>query len=400
MVRRHYCDLSTIFVDFFPSRKPFRKIEHHVCLSFGQDQERAAVAPAAGEKGANHDGVRRGDGGRGGVAGGGGGASSEMPSSTEKPTAPERKGRNAAVKRIAVHLKGARMLVALAPRLDTPTATATAAAVAAAAATLKAKEAKARQAAAAAAGGAAPPDMSASGDSMDEYLNEEQLRDQSPDAEVLPRSWQVLSGAPVYLLRNRGACGTAGRGSVWDIDSLHSGRDDSSPTTQRQHSRRDAPGGWTDEFLYGERGRWRGSDFEGERGGHGAHGSTAGVGAAAGGGAGAWSFERGHEVIRWREITKQPFDLMLFVDNGPDLGSTRILLTMPEYGSEEQDKARREGKRPGGLYICPTMAEYYLLLSVYFGERSLDIFCRLGWVDTRSGWVCCLCWVSTRTRGA
>lgn len=343
---------------------------------FGQGQERGA-----GEKGANHNGARRGDGERGGVAGGG--ASSEMPPSAKKPTASEEKGRDAVVKRIALHLRGARMLVALAPRLDTPTATATAAAVAAAAANLKAKEAKARQTEAAAAGGVTPPDISASGNSIDDYLNEEQLQDQSPDAEVLPRSWQVMSGAPVYLLRSGGACGAASRGSVWDVDSLHSGRDDSSPSAQRQysssHSRRDAPGGWTDEFLYGERGRWRGSDLEGERGGHGAHGSTAGGGAAAGGGdAGAWSFERGHEVIRWREITKQPFDLLLFVDNGPDLGSTRILLTMPEYGSEEQDKARREGKRPGGLYICPTMAEYYLVLSVYFGERSFGSLCRVG----------------------
>lgn len=345
--------------------KHYCKPVHHV-LPFRQDQERAA-----GENGGN-DGARRGDGERGGVAGGGGGGvSSEMPST--EPTPPGEKGRNAVVQRIALHLKGARMLVALAPRLDTPTATATAAAVAAAAATLKAKEAKARQAAAAAAtAGVAPPDVSASGVSIDEYLNEEQLRDQSPDAEVLPRSWQVVSGAPVYL-RSRGACGGASRGSVWDVDSLHSGRDDSSPSAQRQysgsHSRRDAPGCWTDEF--GERGRWHGGDLEGERGEHGAHGSsTAGVGVAAGD-AGAWSFERGHEVIRWREITKQPFELLLFVDNGPDLGSTRILLTMPEYGSEEQDEARREGRRPGGLYICPTMAEYYLVLSVYFGERNL-----------------------------
>ena len=371
----------------FPSRIKYCVLKNcGPCIfSFGQGQE-----SGAGEKGANHDGACRGDGERGGVAGGG--ASSELPPSTKKLTASsEEKGRNAVVKRIAVHLKGARMLVALAPRLDTPTATATAAAVAAAAATLKAKEAKARQAAAAAAaaGGVAPPDISASGSSIDDYLNEEQLRDQSPDAEVLPRSWQVMSGAPVYLLRSRGACGAASRGSVWDVDSLHSGRDDSSPSVQRQysgsHSRRDAPGGWTEEFLYGERGRWRGCDIEGERGGHAAHGSTAGVGSAAGGGTGAWSFERGHEVIRWREITKQPFDLLLFVDNGPDLGSTRILLTMPEYGSEEQDRARREGKRPGGLYICPTMAEYYLVLSVYFGERSLDTFCRVGLVDTTVG---------------
>lgn len=274
------------------------------------------------------------------------------------------------------------MLVVLAPRLDTPTATVTAAAVAAAAATLKAKEAKARQAAAAA-GGVAPPDLSATGGGIDEYLNEEQLRDQSPDAEVLPRSWQVVNGAAVYH-RNRGGCGGAsGRGSVWDVDSLHWGRDDTSPSAHRQfsggaHSRRDVPGGWTDEYLHGERGRRRsGGESEGDKGAHGgahSHGSTAGVGGGTppgGDAASAWSFERGHEVIRWREITKQPFDLLLFVDNGPDLGSTRILLTMPEYGSEEQDKARREGRRPGGLYICPTMAEYFLLLSVYFGELEL-----------------------------
>ena len=43
---------------------------------------------------------------------------------------------------------------------------------------------------------------------------------------------------------------------------------------------------------------------------------------------------------------------------------------MPEYGLEEQEKARREGRMPGGLYICPTMAEYFLLLSVYFGESG------------------------------
>ncbi|CAM9124002.1 unnamed protein product [Laminaria digitata] len=349
-------------------------------------EETKETKAAAGENGGG-GGARRGDGERGGGVGVAGAASSEMPSST-KPTTPEDEfeGRNAVVKRIALHLKGARMLVALAPRLDTPTATATAAAVAAAAATLKAKEAKTRQAAAAAAaGGAAPPDIGAGGARIDDFLNEEQLRDQSPDAEVLPRSWQVVTGAPVYLLRSRGACG-GGRGSVWDVDSLHLGRDESSPSAHRQysgsaHSRRDAHGGWGDETSHGERGRWRGSDLGGERGGHDAHGAAAGFGTGAGaasGEAGAWSFERGHEVIRWREITKQPFDLMLFVDNGPDLGSTRILLTMPEYGSEEQDKARREGRRPGGLYICPTMAEYYLVLSLYFADNYCELDCFYG----------------------
>lgn len=244
---------------------------------------------------------------------------------------------------------------------------------------MKAKEAARQAAAAAAARGVAPPDLSATGGSIDEYLNEEQLRDQSPDAEVLPRSWQVVNGAAVYH-RNRGGCGAAaGRGSVWDVDSYHSVRDESSPSAHRQfsggsHSRRDAPGGWTDEYLHGERGRRRSGESDGDKGAHGgahAHGSTAGVdGGPAAGDSSAWSFERGHEVIRWREITTQPSDVLLFVDYGPDLGSARILLTMPEYGSEEQDEARREGRRPGGVYICPTMAEYFLLLSVYFGERG------------------------------
>lgn len=305
------------------------------------------------------------DGGSG--ATNGGGAPTNTPAGTARATENQR---NALVQRIALHLKGARILVALAPRLDTPTAAVTAAAVAAAAATVKAKEAKDRRAAGAAAG-MATPDNAMNEARIDDYLDEENLRDQSPDAEVLPRGWQITDGAPVYL-RNRSLRGM-NRGSVGGCSSPHyPRRDDGAPQAQRgdgsPYLRRDAQGGAGDGLRFGDRRRRRSGEHEGGGGATNNRSSTD-AGPAAGE-HGDLHSKRGIGQIRWREITKESFDLLLVVDGGAELGSSRTLLAMPEYGSEEQDRARREGRRPGGLYICPTMAEYYLLLSVYFGEGN------------------------------
>ncbi|CAM9839623.1 unnamed protein product, partial [Sphacelaria rigidula] len=59
----------------------------------------------------------------------------------------------------------------------------------------------------------------------------------------------------------------------------------------------------------------------------------------------AWS-ESSSETIRWREITKQPFDLLLLVDTGEELQSARTLLSMPEYGAEDQEIVNGEGRKP------------------------------------------------------
>lgn len=224
------------------------------------------------------------------------------------------------------------MLVALAPRLDTPSAAATAAAVAAAAARVKAKEAKARRDGTNETKGSNKQAVEAS---IDDYLDEENLREQTPDAEVLPRGWNVADGAPVYV-RNHS------RGGInSSSDSPHLDGNSKSGSKRRRRGNR----------RKGER----------ERGPRVASSAEAGT---ADGERGKVRQERNQGHMQWREITKQPFDLILLVDDG-----SRILLAMPEYGPEEQDAARREGRKSGGLYIEPTMAEYYLILSVYFGKR-------------------------------
>lgn len=241
--------------------------------------------------------------------------------------------RNVLVQRIALHLKNAHMLVALAPRLDTPSAAATAAAVAAAAARVKAKEAKARRDGTKGTKGSS---KQAAEVSIDDYLDEENLREQTPDAEVLPRGWNVADGAPVYV-RNHARGGINGGN-----DSPHAGGDGKSGSRRR-------------------RGGNRRKEGERERGPPASSSAEAGT---AGEERGKVREERNQGHMQWREITKQPFDLILLVDDG-----SRILLGMPEYGPEEQEAARREGRKSGGLYIEPTMAEYYLILSIYFGKR-------------------------------
>ena len=316
-------------------------------------------------------------GGAGGTADGTG---SELPTISVVD-----KERNASVLRIALHLKGAHMLVAVASRLDTPTtsAAATAAAAAAAASAAQSKrEAQARRETSAAGGEVSMED---------DFLNDEDEEDaHGPDAEVLPRDWTVANNAPVYL-RNRTAVqhgiGTARESVGRNVNSpfyrrdhtksshnLGPGAGGGSPYTHR-YPREGGLGGGRRLPHYGDRNSGQG----GVGGGHNAakgRGSSAGVGAAGGveGHGESWC-EREHEQpqqqqLRWREITQQSFDLMLLVDTGKELGRPRILLTMPEYGVEDQEKAQREGRMPGGLYICPTMAEYFLLLSVYFGESG------------------------------
>lgn len=298
-----------------------------------------------------------------------------MPQSSAAGKVPNiAKERRASVRRIGIHLKGARILVALATHLDTPTAAATAAAVAAAAATVKEKEANARR--------ATGERATATADTIDEaativdYLDEENLEDQSPDAEVLPRGWEVTDGAPVYP--RKGPTSTSRWNRGWrkeDSCNPFPRHDDTSPYPQRNesspHLRRNTHTGVArgiERSRYDEQRRRRsGGMHEEETRGH----STAGSASAAGAGQKETCSAPDHGQIRWREITKQPFALLLLVDGGEELGRARVLLSMPEYGSEEQDRARREGKRPGGLYICPSMAEYYLLLSVYFGKERM-----------------------------
>ncbi|CAM9678863.1 unnamed protein product, partial [Phaeothamnion confervicola] len=73
---------------------------------------------------------------------------------------------------------------------------------------------------------------------------------------------------------------------------------------------------------------------------------------------------------RWREITEEPFELLLLVDAG--LGHARALLAAPEPTAGEAAARREAGRRPAGLYIQPSLAEYCMLLSVYF-----DNYCEL-----------------------
>lgn len=226
------------------------------------------------------------------------------------------------------------MLVALAPRLDTPSAAVTAAAVAAAAARVKAKEAKARRDGTNERKGS---NKQAAEASIDHYLDEENLREQTPDAEVLPRGWYVADGAPVYV-RNHARGGIS---SSSDSPHLDGNRGS------------------------GSRRRRRGNKSKGERDRGPRVSSSAEAGTADGGQRRKVREERNQGHMQWREITKQPFNLILLVDDG-----SRILLAMPEYGPEEQDAASREGRKSPGLYIEPTMAEYYLILSVYFGKRN------------------------------
>lgn len=312
----------------------------------------------------------------GGASGAADGTRSESPtiSATDRE-------RNASVLRIALHLKGTHMLVAVASRLDTPTTAAAATAAAAAAAALAAqskREAQARRETSAAGGEVGMED-----DFLDDEEEEEDAH--GPDAEVLPRDWKVSNNAPVYL-RNRTAVqhgiGTA-RESV--------GRSVNSPAFRRDGNKSShnlGPGaGGGSPYTHcdpregglgtGRRLPHHGDRNPGQGGGGGGLNSAKGRSSSAVNGVedhGESWCERGHEQqqqqLRWREITQQSFDLMVLVDTGKELGRPRILLTMPEYGVEEQEKARREGRMPGGLYICPTMAEYFLLLSVYFGESG------------------------------
>lgn len=286
--------------------------------------------------------------------------------------------------RIALHLKGAHMLVAVASRLDTPTTVAAATAAAAAAATSAAKSTREAQtgretsAVAAAAGGEVSLE--------DDFLDDDDEEDaHGPDAEVLPRDWKVTNNALVYL-RKRTAVqhgigiaresvgGGVNSPSFRRNDKKSSlGRSAGSPSTHYD-AREGGVGRGRALPHHGDRNRGQGDVGGGHNAAKGRR-SSAGVGAMNGveDHGESWC-ERGHEQqqqqLRWREITQQSFDLMVLVDTGKELGRPRILLTMPEYGMEEQEKARREGRMPGGLYICPTMAEYFLLLSVYFGESG------------------------------
>lgn len=341
----------------------------------------------------------------GGASGAADGTGSESPT-----TSAADRERNALVLRIALHLKGARMLVAVASRLDTPTTAAAATAAAAAAATSAAqskREAQARRetsaaAAVAAAGGA----EGAAGEvgMEDDFLygdGDDEEDAHGPDAEVLPRDWKVTNNAPVYL-KNRASV-QHGIGIARESAGGGGGGGVNSPSFRRNENKSSlGPGAGSPYTYHDPHGGGVGGVGRGKRlphhvdrnpgqgdGGGGGHdgamgarysaakgrGSSAGVGAvdAVEDHGESWS-DRGHEQqqqqLRWREITQQSFDLILLVDTGKELGRPRVLLSMPEYGVEEQEKARREGRLPGGLYICPTMAEYFLLLSVYFGESG------------------------------
>ena len=249
-----------------------------------------------------------------------------------------------------MHVKNARILTALASRLDTPPAAASAAAVAAAAARVKAKEAEARRESAEGGTVTGSNDPVAAEASIDDYLDEENLRQQTPDAEVLPREWRVADGAPVYV-RDR----SRGGGLSDDYVSPSNGARDAGSRYQHR----------------GNEARRRGSTRSEDRGP---------MRPASMPEAGASSGDRLQGQMRWREITKQPLGLVVLVDIGNELrGGPRVLLGMPEYGIEEQEAARREGRKSEGLYIDPSMAEYCLLLSIYFGERHFFIYVWMDW---------------------
>lgn len=256
---------------------------------------------------------------------------------------------------------------------------------------MKAKEAKARRASR----GTATTDTADEAATIGDYLDEENLKEQSPDAEVLPRGWEITDGAPVYLRKCSASTSRWSRGwGVEDSCRPFPRHDDHSPYIQQNeaipYSRRHRHSGaarGAERSRHGERRRRQSSDVhEEEAGGHSSIGNAASVGHKEACAA------PDHGQIRWREITKQPFALLLLVDGGEELGSARILLSMPEYGSEEQEIARREGKRPGGLYISPSMAEYYLLLSVYFGKKMMATV-KFGWfvfgMGCRRAWGWC-----------
>lgn len=250
------------------------------------------------------------------------------------------------VQRIGVHLTGAQIFLALARRLDTPTASsATAAATAAVREGRSMDQTNAAVTPVGTKRGAAP---GVSDNNVDDHLHEEFLQDQTADAEVLPREWNVADGAAVYDSRDGKS------------DRSHSYGNSPYGRRNRQESHGNGAGtGW----LAGAR-RQRRADRHEEK----TEENTGRRARPTRGEDRAWP-ESSRDKIRWREITKQPFDLLLLVDTGDELGSARTLLSMPEYGVEEQERAEHEGRKPGGIYICPTMAEYYLLLSVYFGEN-------------------------------
>lgn len=238
--------------------------------------------------------------------------------------------------------------MALAPHLDTPTAPAAAAAAAAAA--VQTKYNKKHRSTATDDG---TPSASSSGptNNGNGYVNDSNLQDRNADPEVLPRGWEVTDGAQVYVKTD----------SMGDIvgsgGSPYLRRGESIPYFGRDGRR--GSGGAVDGRHSVRRRRRNGYDE--------AEGKDAGGNEAANRDSGSW-LESGCGQMRWRELTRQPFDLLLLVDGGPELGRSRTLLSMPEYGVKEQERARQEGRRPGGFYLTSTMAEYYLLLSVYFGE--------------------------------
>lgn len=192
--------------------------------------------------------------------------------------------------------------------------------------------------------GAAP---GVSESNMDDQLHQDFLQDQTADAEVLPRAWDVTDGGAVY----DGRYGEGNNGHN-DGSSPHGRRN-------RQNSRGNGAGGGGRAGARRQRRAGRRQEETDENASKRVKPSKA---------EGRNRPESSRDKLRWREITKQPFDLLLLVDTGDALGSARTLLSMPEYGVEEQERAEREGHKPGGIYICPTVAEYYMLLSVYFGE--------------------------------
>lgn len=253
------------------------------------------------------------------------------------------------VHRIGIHLKGSRLFVALASRLDTPTNPGAAASAAAAVRQATASEiARKLNTTRRAVGRGEGGDGTAEDDSRDE-----ELQDQSPDAEVLPRSWDVTDGAYVYFKARRRSdtAGIAG-------GSPYSRRHDAGLFGKMEGRR-----------GRGDRPLGRDPDPRRRRYSMGDASSLGRVGASFAGGVGVSPLESSQLHMRWRELTRQPCDLVFVIDTSPEKGVSRTLLSMPEYGVEEQERARHGGNKPGGIYISPSMAEYYLLLSIYFGER-------------------------------
>lgn len=266
------------------------------------------------------------------------------PAST-RPTMPEN---CLVVQRIGLHIKGARFLVALAPRLDTPTITVTSAPSIMNTADQNATSSTSRRV-----GLVGTASAEGAGDGNADGYN---LQDQNLDAEVLPRRWEVTHGAMVYMKdRGEGKCAAGSRRSSQPRAF------DSSPH-RRMYGRKGSGGTGDDHHESGSRRQGRRDRHSRET----RLRSTSG---------GSSSFiESEQELMRWRELTEQPCDLVVLVDTDEERGISRVLLSMPEYGKEEEEEAKRQGKKPGGLYVSTSMAEYYLLLSVYFGE---DKYCSL-----------------------